>query len=252
MAYSKASKVLKELTKIDERTMAVVLSRKDPEQLEELFTLCSGIKNECFRELDEEQEVTDPQKKGKKANKTTVFYTMFLPRQISFLEAYEENAELDSFSVDVQGYFQFKHEKLHNQFDHHDVEGILTKIGEYEGKCNRLLLLFARDRGFVYQKIKENCAENNISFKQELRRLSLAYSTVSKYIQLYTLIEMYPRILASKSPVIDWITYMSLFQKYLEENEEMGVRFGEPLKEFEEEQDEEDLLDEEYQDATPV
>ena len=59
MAYSKASKVLEELTKIDERTMAVVLSRKDPEQLEELFTLYSEIKNECFRELDEEQNEED-------------------------------------------------------------------------------------------------------------------------------------------------------------------------------------------------
>lgn len=230
MSYSVVAKSLKELGKIEESCLSVVISRHSEQEIIQINTMIQALKGECKLEVvqDKEEELSDI----KKVNKVQVFYMTFLPRQLNSLDEYERSDDMDSLDVDTGAYYEFRAQLA---FTIGSLRATLQTITGYENKCQRMLLFLAVDRGNLYSAFSEYCHNNGKNIKDEFKNYGTAHSTASKYIQLYKLATAYPRMLVSNSTYNDWFIYGSLFEKYLIASPEMAVRFAEPLKEFEEE-----------------
>ena len=74
------------------------------------------------------------------------------------LRAYEESDKMDCLMFSTVEYFRVKTD-LYLSFNPLYYQRYITKIIIFENQANRVLLIFASDRGFIYSKMREDCTE---------------------------------------------------------------------------------------------
>ena len=131
-------------------------------------------------------------------------------------------------------YFRFKTD-LYQSFNPLYYRRYITEITIFENQANRVLLFLASDRGFNYSKIREDCLQKKIIWKEYVNGQKLSYTTVSKHIQFHELLLEFPRVLVSDAIKTEWFKFMNHFKGAIRDDKSMKTRMVESLKEFVEE-----------------
>ena len=104
----------------------------------------------------------------KPPNQNTTEKPNFEASFISFkndLRAYEESDKMDCLIFSTREYFWFKTD-LYQSFNPLYYQRYITEITIFENEANRVLLFLASDRGFIYSKMREDCLQKNIIWKE--------------------------------------------------------------------------------------
>ena len=162
-----------------------------------------------------------------------IFEAFFLSFQ-NDLCAYEESDKIDCLMFSTMEYFQFKTD-LYQSFNPLYYQRYITEITIFENQANRVLLFLASDRGFIYSKMREDCLQKNIIWKEYVIGQKLSYTTVNKHIQFHELVLEFPRVLVSNASKTEWFKFMNHFKVTIRDEESMKTRMAASLKEFVEE-----------------
>ena len=98
-----------------------------------------------------------------------------------------------------------------------------------------MLLFLASDRGFIYSKMREDCLQKNIIWKEYVIGQKLSCTTVNKHIQLHEIVQEFPRVLVSNAIKTEWFKFTNHFKGAIRDDESMKTRLAANLKEFVEE-----------------
>ena len=108
----------------------------------------------------------------------------------------------------------------------------MTELIIFENQANRLLLFLASDRGFIYSKMREDCLQMKITWKEQITAQKLSYTTVNNHIQFHELVVEFPRSLISSASKTDWFKFMKQFKGATGDDDSMKTRLAASLKEF--------------------
>ena len=111
----------------------------------------------------------------------------------------------------------------------------ITEIIILENQANRVLLFLASDRGFIYSKMREDCLQKNITWKENIIGQKLSYTTVNNHIRFHKLAVEFPRVLISSASKTEWFKFMNQFKGAIRDDESMKTRLAASLKQFVEE-----------------
>ena len=176
-----------------------------------------------------EEEKTPNQNTTEKPNFEAFF--------ISFrndLRAYDESDKMDCLMFSTVEYFRFKRD-LYQSFNLLYYQRYITQITIFENQANRVLLFLVTDRGFIYSKMRQDCLQKNIIWKEYVIRQKLSYTTVNNHIQFHELVVEFPRVLISSASKTEWFMFMIQFKCAIRDDESMKTRLAASLKEFVEE-----------------
>ena len=104
----------------------------------------------------------------KPPNQNTIEKPNFEAFFISFkneLRAYEESDKMDCLMFSTVEYFRFKTDLYHGSNPMY-YQRYITEIIIFENQANRILLFLASDRGLICSKMREDCLQKNIIWKQ--------------------------------------------------------------------------------------
>ena len=110
----------------------------------------------------------------------------------------------------------------------------ITELNIFENQANRVLLVLAGDRGFIYSKMRD-CLQKNITWKEYIIGQKLSYTTVNNHIQFHKLVAEFPRVLISSASKAEWFQFMKQFKVAIRDDDSMKTRLAAILKEFVEE-----------------
>ena len=150
------------------------------------------------------------------------------------LRAYEESDKMDCLMLSTVEYFRFKTD-LYQSFNPSYYQRYIREITIFENQANRVLLFLASDRGFIYSRMRDDCLQKNIIWKEYVIGQKLSYTTVNKHIQFHELVQEFPRVLLSNASKTEWFKFMSHFKGAIRDDESMKTRLAASLKEFVEE-----------------
>ena len=150
------------------------------------------------------------------------------------LRAYEESDKMDCLMFLTVEFFRFKTD-LYHSFNPKYYKRYLTEITIFENQANRVLLFLASDLGFIYSKMREDCLQKNIIWKEYIIGQKLSYTTVNNHIQFHELVVEFSRVLISSEGKTEWFKFMNQFKGAIRDDENMKTRLAASLKEFVEE-----------------
>ena len=105
----------------------------------------------------------------------------------------------------------------------------------FEIQANRVSLFHASDRGLIYSKMREDCLQKNVIWKEYVIGQKLSYTTMNNQIQFHELVVEFPRLLISSASKTEWFKFMYQFRGAIRGDESMKTRLAASLKEFIEE-----------------
>ena len=177
---------------------------------------------------EQSTEATETTARAPKRTKEDNF-KLFLKQFLKDLGNYEFRQELDQFQIGIENYLTFRKE-LHGDFHLHLRDTYLAKIDSYQDKINRVVLLLAHDRGFIWdQEQREHESMGAGNWKERVQTLGYSHRTVSNYISFFNLCEDYPRILTSSAYFSEWCCFLSRFKGELKKNGTLATRCSESL-----------------------
>ena len=141
---------------------------------------------------------------------------------------------MDCLMLSTMELFQFNTD-LYQSFDPLYYQRYITEITIFENQANRVLLFLASDRSLTYSKMREDCLQKNIIWKEYVIGHKLSYTTVNKHIQFHELVLEFPRVLVSNASKTEWFKFMNNFKWAIRDDESMKTRMAASLKEFVEE-----------------
>ena len=147
------------------------------------------------------------------------------------LPAYEESDKMDCLMFSTVEYFRFKRD-LYQSFNPSYYQRYIREISIFENQANRVLLFLASDRSFIYSRMRDDCLQKNITWKEFVIGQKLSYTTVNKHIQFLELVLEFPRVLVSNESKTEWFKFMSHFKGAIRDDESMKTRLAASLKEF--------------------
>ena len=124
------------------------------------------------------------------------------------LRAYEESDKIDCLMFSTVEYFRFKTDLYHSSNPKY-YKRYITEIITFENQANRVLLFLASDRGFIYSKMREDCLQKNIVWKEYISGKKLSYTTVNNHIQFHELVVELPTVLVSSASTTEWFKFMN-------------------------------------------
>ena len=170
----------------------------------------------------------------KPPNQHTVEKTNFEAFFISFkheLCAIEESEKMDCLMFSTLEYFRFQ-TNLYQSSNPVYYQHYITELIIFENQANRLLLFLASDRGFIYSKMREDCLQKNITWKEYIIGQKLSYTTVNNHIQFHELVVEFPRVLITSASKREWFKLKKQFKGAIRDDELMRTRLTARLKEF--------------------
>ena len=221
----KLAKRLRTFRQFDEATLVAALhtTTMDQTQLKEANEGMDHLYNTCKQIQQESMDSTETTTSAPKPTKEESF-KLFLNQFLEDLRKYELRQDLDRFEIGIGDYLSFRN-GLHNDFQIHLRESYLTTIDEYQTRINRVDLLLANDRGFVWvQEQRAHDSEVAGNWKDTVQTLGYSYTTVKNYINFFNLCEDYPRILTSSAYFTEWCTFLGSFKKELKKNPTLSNR----------------------------
>ena len=150
------------------------------------------------------------------------------------LRANEESDKMDCLMFSTLEYFRFKTD-LYQSFILFYYQGFVTEGIIFEIQADRVLLLLAIDRRFIYSKMREDCLQKNITWKEYVIGEKLSYTTVNNHIQFHELVVKLPRVLVPSASKTEWFKFMNQFKGAKRDDESVTKRLAASLKEFVEE-----------------
>ena len=150
------------------------------------------------------------------------------------LRAYEESDKKDWLMFASVEHFRLKTD-LYHSFNPRYYQRYITEIIILQNQANRVLLFFASDRGFIYSKMREDCLQKNIIWKEYIIGQKLSYTTVNSHIQFHELVVEFPRVLISSASKTEWFKFMNQIKGATRDDERMKTRLAASLKVFVEE-----------------
>ena len=151
----------------------------------------------------------------KAPNQHTVEKTKFEALFISFkyeLRVIEESHKKDCLMFSTVEFFRFKTD-LHLSSNPVYYQHYITELIIFENQANRLLLFLASDRGFIYSKMREDCLQKNITWKEYIIGQKLSYTTVNNRIQFHELVVEFPRVLTISASKTERFKIMKHFKR---------------------------------------
>ena len=173
----------------------------------------------------------------KRPNQHTVEKTNFEAFFISFkheLPAYEESDKMDCLMISTVEYFRFKMD-LYHSFNPKYYQRYITELIIFENQANRVLLFLASDRGFICSKMREDCLQENITWKEHIIGEKLSCTTVNNHIQFHELVAETLRVLISSAKETEWFKFKKQFKGVMRDGDSLKTRWATRLKEFVEE-----------------
>ena len=150
------------------------------------------------------------------------------------LRAYEESDKMDCLMFSTMEFFRFKTD-LYQSLNPLYYQRYITEITIFENQANRVLLFLASDHGFIYSKMREDCFQKDIIWKQYVIGQRLSYTTMNKHIQFHEYVLEFPRVLVSNASKTEWFKFMKHFKGTIRDDGTMKTRMAASLKEFVEE-----------------
>ena len=150
----------------------------------------------------------------KPPNQNTTEKPNFEAFSISFkndLLAYEESDKMFCLMFFTMEYFRFKTD-LNQSFNTLYYQRFITETTFLENQANRVLLFLASDRGFIYSKMRDDCFQKKITWKEYVNWQKLSYTTVNKRIQFQELVLEFPRVLVCNASKTEWFNFMNHFK----------------------------------------
>jgi len=93
----------------------------------------------------------------------------------------------------------------------------------------------ASDRGFIYFKMREDCLQKNITWKEFITGQKLSNTTMNNHVQFHELVVEFPRVLISGACKTEWFKLMKQFKGAIRDDDSLKTRLPTSLKEFVEE-----------------
>ena len=226
----KLAKRLRTFKQSDEATLVAALYTTTMNQIDlkaanegmdHLYNTCKQI----------QQESMEPTETTTSTSQRTIeeSFKLFLDQFLEDLRKYELRQDLDQFKIGIEDFLSLRN-GLHTDFQIHLRETYLTKIVKYQSKINRVDLLLAHDRGFIWdqeQRAHELMEAGN--WKENEQILCYSYRTVTNYINFFNLSTYYPRILTSSSYFTECCTFLRRFKEELKKNTTLSIRCAEAL-----------------------
>ena len=131
-------------------------------------------------------------------------------------------------------YFRFKMD-LYHSFNSKYYQRYITELIIFENQANQVLLFLDSDRGFIYSKMREDCLQKNITWREYIIGQKLSYTTVNNHIQFHELVVEFPRVLISSASKTEWFKFMKQFKGAIGYDDSLKTRLATSLKEFVEE-----------------
>ena len=150
------------------------------------------------------------------------------------LRAYDESDKVDCLMFSIAEYFWLKMDLYHN-FNLMYYQRCITELIIFEYQENRVLLFLASDRGCIYSKMREDCLQENITWKEYNIGQKLSYTTVNNHIQLHEFLVEFPRVLISTASKTEWFKFMKHVKGAIRDDDSIKMRLAASLKEFVEE-----------------
>ena len=147
------------------------------------------------------------------------------------LRAYEESDKMDCLMFSTVEYFRFKKD-LYQSFNPLYYQRYHTEIIIFVNQANRVLLFLASDHGFIYSKMREDCLQKSIIWREYVIGQKLSYTTVNNHIQFHELVVEFPRVLISSASKTESFNFLNRFIGAIREDENMKTRLTASLKEF--------------------
>ena len=170
-------------------------------------------------------------------NQHTSENTNFEAFFISFkheLRAYEESDKMDCLMFSTVDYFRFQ-VNLYHSFNPKYYQRYIKDLIIFENQANRVLLLLASDRGFIYSKMREDCVQKNITWKEYIIVQKLSSTTVNNHFQFHELVVEFPRVLISGASKTELFKFMKQFEGAIQDDDSFKTRLATSLKEVVEE-----------------
>ena len=128
-------------------------------------------------------------KNKKKREKGEVFNARILPQIRHSANLYLSSAKLDDFSLDIQDYIIFSNKLRSGFLSTEPAEDLLGYIDKLETDTQRFLLMVIADKGSIFKHLRNEPGSN---FQEEIQRRGYCSKTITNYINLCELLEMYP------------------------------------------------------------
>ena len=225
-SLQKRAKNFKPFSSFDETIITGALSCTSltEENLNELTNLTTQMITFCKENKCIPDNTAKLESETGRRTKTELFQ-LFISKFKKNLLSYEHQETLDKFEVNVPEYLSF-HNKLRSSFNVGEFESYLTTVNNMEGKLNRLYLLTISDRGYIWEKVKQNHQENNkdIPWTKLLNNKGYSYSTIQSYINFSQACESYPRILVSTDYYSEWKKFLTMFLAEVQKDSQLQSR----------------------------
>ena len=191
----KLAKRLRMFKNFDEATIVAAITTTtglDYRDLKNANEAMENLYKNC-KDIEENQPKTTASPVPKQ-NKEQLF-KLFMDQFLKDLAKYELSQDLDHFEIGIGGYLSFR-QQMFGDFNTGLRDAYLTEINKVQKGINRVDLLLAHDRGFIWnQEQSANDPKVNGSWKERVHTLGYSHRTISNYINFYQLSSTYPRIL---------------------------------------------------------
>ena len=111
----------------------------------------------------------------------------------------------------------------------------ITELNIVEIQANRVLLFLATDRSFIYSKMRGDCLQKNITWKEYIIGPRLSYTTANNHLYFHELVVEFPRVLISSASKKEWFQFMKEIKAAIRDDDSMKTRLAASPKEFVEE-----------------
>ena len=212
------AKKLKKLGSRQETVLAGVADHLTEEEKTNINLTLSKME-QLSNNIRVEEDKTPNQNTTEKPNFETFFKSFE-----NDLRANEESDKMDCLMFSTVEYFRFKTD-LYQNLNPFYYQRFIAEITKFENQANQVLLFLAIDRGFIYSKMREDCLQKNIIWKEYVIGQKLSYTTVNKHIQFHELVQEYPRVLVSNTSKTEWFKSMNHFKGAIRDDESVKTRF---------------------------
>ena len=130
--------------------------------------------------------------------------------------------------------FRFKMD-LYHSFNRMYYDRYITKLIKFENQANRVMLCLVSNRGFIYSKMREDCLQKNITWKENIIGQKLSHTSGNDHIQFQEFVVEFPRVLISSASKTEWFKIMKQIKGSIRDDESMKTRLAANLKQFVEE-----------------
>ena len=173
------------------------------------------------------EEDTPYHQKTKDKSIFEAFFTLFKHE----LCPCEESDKMDCLMFSSVENFRFETD-LYNSSSPKNCQRYITELIIFENQANQVLQFPASDRRFIYSKMRENCLQTNITWKEYIIVQKLSYTTVKNHNQFHELVVEFPRVLISSAGKTEWFKFIKQFKGARRVDDSIKMRLAASLKEF--------------------